>query len=176
MVGVSRLVLNRRERAVLLKPREQGIVLWTLRVRRRVRDRASISTTIREAKPDPEAEAADRRPHRKKAWSPEMVADPVQERLIDIIEAKKKGAKKTKTKPSAEPEPPSNVHQHHGRAAPKRRRGQEDERALLERERSNPRNEWGTAFPGSLRRIAPRNDNSTSPDRFGEGAAPGLGG
>ena len=30
MVGVSRLVLNRRERAVILKPRDNGIVLWTL--------------------------------------------------------------------------------------------------------------------------------------------------
>ena len=40
---------------------------------------------------------------RKKAWSPDMVADPVQEQLLDIIEAKKKGAKKAKAKPSAEP-------------------------------------------------------------------------
>ena len=46
---------------------------------------------------------------RKKAWSPEMVADPVQAGLLDIIAAKKKGAKKVKAKPSAEPEPPSNV-------------------------------------------------------------------
>ena len=28
---------------------------------------------------------------RKKAWSPEMVADPVQEQLLEIIAAKKKG-------------------------------------------------------------------------------------
>ena len=34
MVGVSRLVLNRRERTVILKPRENGMVLWTLRIRR----------------------------------------------------------------------------------------------------------------------------------------------
>ena len=33
----------------------------------------------------------------------------MQAKLIDIIEAKKKGAKKAKAKPSAEPEPPSNV-------------------------------------------------------------------
>jgi DNA end-binding protein Ku len=38
-----------------------------------------------------------------------MVADPAQERLLDIIEAKKTGAKKPKAKSSAEPEPPSNV-------------------------------------------------------------------
>ena len=43
MVGVSRLVLNRRERAVILKPRDNGIVLWTLRFGDEVRDRANIS-------------------------------------------------------------------------------------------------------------------------------------
>ena len=35
MVGISRLVLYRRERAVMLKPRDRGIVLWTLQLRRR---------------------------------------------------------------------------------------------------------------------------------------------
>ncbi len=38
MIGVSRLVLNRRERAVILEPRDNGIVLWTLRFGDEVRD------------------------------------------------------------------------------------------------------------------------------------------
>ena len=38
MIGVSRLVLHRRERAVLLKPRDKGIELWTLRYGADVRD------------------------------------------------------------------------------------------------------------------------------------------
>ena len=38
-----------------------------------------------------------------------MVADPVQAALLDIIAAKKKGAKKAKAKPKAELEAPSNV-------------------------------------------------------------------
>ena len=111
MVGVSRLVLNRRERAVILKARDNGIVLWTLRFGDEVRDPGEYFASIREAKPDPELMGliGDLIKSRKKAWSPEMVADPVQEKLIDIIEAKKKGAKKAKAKPSAEPEPPSNV-------------------------------------------------------------------
>jgi DNA end-binding protein Ku len=46
---------------------------------------------------------------RKKPWSPDMVADPVQEQLLDIIEAKKKGTKTRKAKPSAGPDAPSNV-------------------------------------------------------------------
>ena len=48
---------------------------------------------------------------RKKPWSSDIVADPVQAGLLDIIAAKKKGAKKAKAKPKAEPESeaPSNV-------------------------------------------------------------------
>ena len=37
-VGISRLVLYRRERAVMLVPRDQGIVLWTLRYGDEVRE------------------------------------------------------------------------------------------------------------------------------------------
>ena len=40
---------------------------------------------------------------RKKAWSPEMVADPVQAKLLDIIAVKKKGAARPR-KPVAPPE------------------------------------------------------------------------
>jgi DNA end-binding protein Ku len=111
MVGVSRLVLNRRERAVILKPRDNGIVLWTLRFGDEVRDPSEYFASIRDEKPDPELLRliGDLIKSRKKAWSPEMVADPVQAKLLDIIAAKKKGAKKIKAKPSAEPEPPSNV-------------------------------------------------------------------
>ena len=113
MVGISRLVLNRRERAVILKPRDNGIVLWTLRFGDEVRDPGEYFASIREAKPDAELMRliGDLIKSRKTTWRPNMVADPVQERLVDIIEAKKKGAKKSKAKPKAEPEsePPSNV-------------------------------------------------------------------
>ena len=113
MVGVSRLVLNRRERAVILKPRDNGIVLWTLRFGDEVRDPGEYFAAIRDVKPDAELMRliGDLIKSRKKAWSPEMVADPVQERLLDIIEAKKKGAAKAKTaRAKAEAEPaPSNV-------------------------------------------------------------------
>jgi DNA end-binding protein Ku len=111
MVGVSRLVLNRRERAVILKPRDNGIVLWTLRFGDEVRDPDEYFASIRETKPDAELMRliGDLIKARKKAWSPDMVADPVQAQLLDIIEAKKKGAKRRKVKPRAEPEPPSNV-------------------------------------------------------------------
>ena len=111
MIGVSRLVLNRRERAVILKPRDNGIVLWTLRFGDEVRDASEYFTSIRDVKPDKELTRliGDLIKSRKKAWSPDMAADPVQERLLDIIAAKKKGAKKVKAKPRAEAEAPSNV-------------------------------------------------------------------
>ena len=96
---------------MILKPRDNGIVLWTLRFGDEVRDPGDYFASIRDLKPEPELMGliGDLIKSRKKAWSPEMVADPVQAKLIDIIEAKKKGAKKAKAKPSAEPEPPSNV-------------------------------------------------------------------
>jgi DNA end-binding protein Ku len=111
MVGVSRLVLHRRERAGVLKPRDNGIVLWTLRFGDEVRDPGEYFASIRDVKPDPELMRliASLIKSRKKAWSAEMVADPVQERLLDIIEAKKKGAGKAKERAQAEAEPPSNV-------------------------------------------------------------------
>ena len=43
-VGISRLVLYRRERAVMLEPRDKGIVLWTLRYGDEVRDERLVST------------------------------------------------------------------------------------------------------------------------------------
>ena len=60
-------------------------------------------SAIREAKPDAELMrlVGDLIKSRKKAWSPDMVADPVHAQLLDIIEAKKKGAKKSKAKQKA---------------------------------------------------------------------------
>src|SRR5271165_7488724 len=54
MVGVSRLVLNRRERAVLLKARDKGIELWALRFGDEVRDPREVFGAEREKKLDPD--------------------------------------------------------------------------------------------------------------------------
>jgi DNA end-binding protein Ku len=110
MVGVSRLVLNRRERAVLLNARDKGIELWALRFGDEVRDPHEVFAAEPETKLDPALLKLVSRliEERKKPWSLEMVRDPVQERLIDIINEKKKGAPRAKVK--AEPAPaPSNV-------------------------------------------------------------------
>lgn len=92
-VGISRLVLQRREHAVMLDPRGKGIVLWTLRYGDEVRDAEEAFEAVRSA-PKPEAKSlammkklitASTRP-----WSEGMVADPVEARLKEIVAAKSK--------------------------------------------------------------------------------------
>ena len=97
VVGISRLVLNRRERAVLLEPRGKGIVLWTLRYGDEVRDPKDYFKEIDPAKVDPKLLklVTELIEERTKSWEPEMVADPVQDKLLAIIKSKqKKGGKK----------------------------------------------------------------------------------
>ncbi|MBN9053704.1 MAG: Ku protein [Rhizobiales bacterium] len=103
-VGISRLVLYRRERAVMLEPRGKGIVLWTLRYGDEVRAQDDYFAGLEEAKPESRALSLVKTliRERTKAWDPKMADDPVQDRLLDIIAAKKKGRKrpaKAKTPP-----------------------------------------------------------------------------
>lgn len=95
-VGISRLVLYRRERAVMLEPRDRGIVLWTLRYGDEVRDEKDYFAHIGSEKLDPALMKLVTRliEDRTAAWDPAMVADPVQAKLIEIIAAKKKGRKR----------------------------------------------------------------------------------
>lgn len=110
-VGISRLVLYRRERAVMLQPRDKGIVLWTLRYGDEVRGPGDYFEKIGKAKPDAKlmSMVTTLIEERIKPWDKSMVADPVQDRLLEIIAAKKKG-KKRPVKPVETPErEPSNV-------------------------------------------------------------------
>lgn len=111
MVGISRLVLYRRERAVMLEPRDQGIVLWTLRYGDEVRDAKDYFAGLDDDRPDPELMKLVLRliNERTRPWDPGMVRDPVQDRLLDLIAARKKGRKR-QTKPREQTqEPASNV-------------------------------------------------------------------
>jgi DNA end-binding protein Ku len=111
MVGISRLVLYRRERAIMLEPREAGIVLWTLRYGDEVRDPKDYFGDIKSERVDANLMALVTKliDERSKPWDASMVSDPVQDRLKEIIAAKKKGKVKRPAKPQAEPERPSNV-------------------------------------------------------------------
>ncbi|MDU0341823.1 non-homologous end joining protein Ku [Bosea rubneri] len=105
-VGISRVVLYRRERAVLLEPRDNGIVLWTLRYGDEVRDEKPYFAGIKKAEPE-----ANMKPlmeklikSRTKDWSPDLAEDPVQDELLSIIKAKEKGRKATKARPKPQSE------------------------------------------------------------------------
>jgi DNA end-binding protein Ku len=110
-VGISRLVMYRRERAVMLEPRDRGIVLWTLRYGDEVRDRDTYFGDIKNGKADSQLMTLVKTliDERTKPWDPKMVDDPVQDRLLEIIAAKKKGKKRPAAAKAAEPEPSSNV-------------------------------------------------------------------
>lgn len=94
-VGISRLVLYRRERAVMLEPRGKGIVVWTLRYGDEVREAEDYFAGIDRAAPDPKALTLIGRliGERTRDWDPAMVADPVQKRLKTIIASKKRKQK-----------------------------------------------------------------------------------
>ena len=91
VLGISRLVIGRRERAVVLEPRSEGIVLWTLRFGDEVRPEESYFEDI-DDKADPELTPLVQKfiKQHTREWSPEMVSDPVQDALLDIIAKKKK--------------------------------------------------------------------------------------
>jgi DNA end-binding protein Ku len=108
-VGISRLVLYRRERAVMLEPRDSGIVLWTLRYGDEVRDPAGYFAGVKSQKPEPQlvsliAELIDKK---TVPWDAALLGDPVQAQLLKLIAAKKKGKRPAKVK--APTERPSNV-------------------------------------------------------------------
>ncbi|WP_411034204.1 Ku protein [Shinella sp. BYT-45] len=109
-VGISRVVLYRRERAVMLEPRGKGIVLWTLRYGDEVRAEGDYFAGLKEAKPDSKALSLVKTliKERTKSWDPKMADDPVQGRLLDIIAAKKKGRKRP-AKQKAPPPTAGNV-------------------------------------------------------------------
>ncbi len=112
VVGVSKLVIGRRERAIVIEPRDEGIVLWTLRFGDEVRPEESYFEDIDdEADPDliPLVQQLIKRQSAK--WSPDMVSDPIQESLLKLIAEKKKALKPAKKSAKAKniPSQSSNV-------------------------------------------------------------------
>jgi DNA end-binding protein Ku len=109
VAGIARLVLYRRERAVMLVPRGKGIVVWTLRYGDEVRPEERYFADIAEDTPEPEARKliAQLIKARTVKWSPDLVKDPVEDKLKEIIASKKTGRKKAK--PVAPPPTHGNV-------------------------------------------------------------------
>jgi DNA end-binding protein Ku len=97
VVGISKLVVGRREKAVVLQPRDEGIVLWSLRFGDEVRpEEAYFEDIDDEADPDLVPLVQQLIKKKTKRWSPDMVSDPIQESLLKLIEEKKKALKPKK--------------------------------------------------------------------------------
>jgi DNA end-binding protein Ku len=112
MVGISRLVISRRERAVMLEPRGKGIVLWTLRYGDEVRNETAYFGGIDDSPSDPEMMSLVQQLIKKQTrhWDTKLVVDPVQDKLLEIIEAKRKQTKRpVRAKGSISKATPSNV-------------------------------------------------------------------
>jgi DNA end-binding protein Ku len=103
-VGISRLVLYRRERAVLLEPRDNGIVLWTLRYGDEVRNETEYFKSAEKGEPDAELTPLIQKliKARTRKWSPSLAEDPVQDDLLALIKSKEKGSKPARAKPRPE--------------------------------------------------------------------------
>lgn len=110
MVGISRVVLYRRERAVMLEPRDRGIILWTLRYGDEVRDEKGYFADIGTDKPEAGLLSLAQKfiEARSEDWSPAMVRDPVQEHLLKLI-ASKKRRKPARASASRDEKRPANV-------------------------------------------------------------------
>ncbi|MET0748085.1 MAG: Ku protein [Rhizobium sp.] len=104
VVGIARLVLNRRERAVLLEPSGDGIILWTLRYGDEVRTPEKTFAVTEKAEAKALTLMKTLIDKRTESWSPEMTQDPVQDKLAALIKAKKKG--RGKKPPVVEKAPP----------------------------------------------------------------------
>ncbi len=106
-VGISRVVLYRRERAVMLVPHAKGMVLWTLRYGDEVRPPPELGAAAGKGDaPEPGLKTLLTRliDARTKPWSADFVADPVQAGLLDLIARKQKGRKRA---PKAAPPAPA---------------------------------------------------------------------
>ena len=114
VVGISRLVLGNREHAVMLQPWDKGILLWTLRYGDEVRNEDEYFDKVEEETPDAKMLSMVEKiiEERTAPWSDDMVKDPVQAKLKQIIKAKESSGHKSSSKKAEsdeEPKAPSNV-------------------------------------------------------------------
>jgi DNA end-binding protein Ku len=105
-VGLSKLVLYRRERPIMIEPRGKGMVVWTLRQADEVRDEEAIFGGIKPVEPPKDAMklALSVIKDRTAKWSEDLLDDRVQASLQKIIARKKKGQKAAAPKPKAKEE------------------------------------------------------------------------
>lgn len=105
--ALAHLVLSRRERAVLIQPRERGMLLTTLRTSEEVRLAGDLFDDIGTAKVDPRmVEIAGRIIEQSAGeFEPETLVDHYEQALHELIDARMKGEEPT----VAEEPPKDNV-------------------------------------------------------------------
>lgn len=105
VVGIARLVIYRRERAVLLAPSGKGMILWTLHYGEEMREPvAELETGSKEAKR--EATSLEKLFDKDKgSWSASLVQDPVQKRIKSFLKTREKDAAPKKAKSAAKSGP-----------------------------------------------------------------------
>jgi len=111
VAGLARLVLYRRERAVMLRPFGQGMLLWTLRYDDEVRPPPPAFTDMQPTKiPAEQAHLMhDLIEQDSVKWSASLLQDPVQAQLAAVIKGKQK-VKPSGTKPAdTDRQPPGTV-------------------------------------------------------------------
>lgn len=108
MAGLSRVVLYHRERPILLEPRDAGIVAWTLRFGDEVRPPPFEGLAAPKPAGKPLAMVKALIAERTRPWSPDLLRDPLQDRLLALAAAERKGRRR-KPAPAPAPEPRGNV-------------------------------------------------------------------
>jgi len=93
-VALGRLVMHQRERLMALEPRDRGIVAYSLRSNREVKDAAELFGHIPAAKPNPQmVEIATQIIRQQEGpFDPSQFNDRYEEALRALIKAKEKGA------------------------------------------------------------------------------------
>ena len=101
VVGIARLVLYRREHAVLLEPSGKGIILWTLHYGDEVRE--AEDQLDANGKIDKQTRTTLDHVFKSEArdWSPSLVGDPVQKRIKKLIKDKQLAQPKKKSTANA---------------------------------------------------------------------------
>jgi DNA end-binding protein Ku len=108
MAGMARIVLYRRERPVVIEPRDRGMLLTTLRFEKLVRKPQGVFGAIDKVETDDEMiDLAAHIIDRKKArFDPSKFEDKYEDALLALVKAKKAGKKAPVAKA---PPKPSNV-------------------------------------------------------------------
>lgn len=102
-VALGRVVMHQRERLLAIEPRDEGMVAWTLRSQREVRDAATYFDAIPDKKPDAAMIQIAHKiiEQQEGPFDPEQFNDRYEDALRALIKEKQKGKGRKVTAPEA---------------------------------------------------------------------------